>query len=72
MLVHTFAVAAVAATTILGAAAAAERIDLTPTLYREHARATADVRPASELSTTPRLVPAAPATPRIVAEAAAR
>ncbi len=72
MTTRTFVLAALAATVLAGAAAADERINLTPTLYREQARATAAVRPASELSTTPRLVPAAPATPRVVAEATAR
>ncbi|WP_204165167.1 hypothetical protein [Methylobacterium radiodurans] len=72
MTVRTLVLAAVAAATVAGSATAGERIDLTPTLYREQARATAAVRPASELTTTPRLVPAAPANPRVVAEAIAR
>ncbi len=72
MTIRTFTLAALLATTIVGAATADERINLTPTLYREQARATAAVRPASELTTTPRLVPAARATPRTVAEATAR
>nr|WP_238307141.1 hypothetical protein [Methylobacterium gregans] len=72
MTVHTFVLAALAATTVLGAATADERIDLKPTLYREQARTTASVRPTAEQTTTPRLEPAAPATPRVVAGASAR
>lgn len=41
-------------------ACAGDRIDVTPPLYRERARDTASVRPASELRTTPSLVAAAP------------
>ena len=63
---------ALAAVTFAGSALADDRINLTPTLYRDQARATASVRPASELTTTPRLVPAAPANRRVVAEATAR
>ena len=69
---RTFIVAAFASATIAGSATADERITLTPTLYRDQARATAAVRPASELTTTPRLVPAAPANQRVLAEATAR
>ena len=65
------AIAALASVAAAGAASADDRIHLTPTLYREQARTTAAVRPASELATTPRLVPAAPANPRVLAEAAA-
>lgn len=72
MTVRTFILAAIASATIVGSATAGERVDVTPTLYREQARATASVRPASELTTTPRLVPAAPASPRVIAEATAR
>lgn len=72
MTVRTFILAALASATMAGSAMADERINLTPTLYRDQARATAAVRPASELTTTPRLVPAAPAAPRIVAEAGTR
>ncbi|MDP4024646.1 hypothetical protein Q8W71_18630 [Methylobacterium sp. NEAU 140] len=69
---RTAFLAALTAVTVIGSARADERIDVTPTLYRDQARATAAVRPASELGTTPRLVPAAPTGPRVVAEAAAR
>ena len=72
MTLRPFILAVLAAATMAGCAMADERIDLTPTLYRDQARATAAVRPASELTTTPRLVPAAPAAARIVAEATAR
>ena len=41
MTIRTFTLAALLATTIVGAATADERINLTPTLYREQARATA-------------------------------
>ena len=71
MTVRTFILAALTTFTIVGSAVADERINLTPTLYRDQARATAAVRPASELTTTPRLVPVAPVAPRIVAEATA-
>lgn len=51
-------------------AVAGDLIHLTPTLYREQARATAAIRPASELTTTPSLTPRSPAPPRVVAEVA--
>lgn len=66
MTARTFFLAALAATTIVGAATADERINVTPTLYRDQARVTAAVHPASELTTTVRLVPAAPAQPHTV------
>ncbi|MCJ2066200.1 hypothetical protein MKK63_26385 [Methylobacterium sp. J-088] len=50
-------------------ALADEALTLTPPLYRDQARTTAAARPASELATTPRLVPATPAAKRIVAAA---
>ncbi len=72
MTVRTFILAAFASAAMAGSAMADEAINLTPTLYRDQARATAAVRPASELTTTPRLVPAASVNPRIVTEATAR
>ncbi|MGH1589645.1 hypothetical protein ACRBEV_16380 [Methylobacterium phyllosphaerae] len=69
MTVRTFVLAALAAVPMIGTALADEAVTLTPPLYREQARPTAAVRPASELTTTPRLVPASPATPRVVATA---
>ena len=72
MTVRTVTLAALAAVALAGPALADERINLTPTLYRDQARVTASVRPASELTTTPHLVPVAPAKSRVVAEAAAR
>jgi predicted anti-sigma-YlaC factor YlaD len=72
MTVRRLVLSALAIVAVAGSAAAGERVDVTPTLYREQARATAAVRPASELSTTPRLVPAAPADRRVVAEATGR
>ncbi|MGV7029536.1 hypothetical protein [Methylobacterium symbioticum] len=72
MTVRTFLIAAIASVTVIGSAAAEGGLTVTPTLYREQARATAATRPASELTTTPRLVPAAPAKARVVAEAGNR
>ncbi len=72
MTVRTLARAALVWTALVGSAAAQDRIDVTPTLYREQARATAAVRPASELTTIPHLVPAAPAGARTVATVVAR
>ncbi|MBE7197620.1 MAG: hypothetical protein INR70_07450 [Parafilimonas terrae] len=72
MTTRIFILSTLAAVTVAGSALADDRINLTPTLYRDQARATAAVRPATELTTTPRLVPAAPAQSRIVAEAGAR
>ena len=72
MTARTFTLATFAAVTFVGSALADDRINLTPTLYRDQARATAAMRPASELTTTPRLVPATTATRRVIAEAAAR
>lgn len=69
MTVRTIVLAALAAVPMIGAARADESIALTPPLYREQARLTAAVRPASELATTPRLVPASPASRRVVATA---
>ncbi|MBA9068434.1 hypothetical protein FHR71_002175 [Methylobacterium sp. RAS18] len=48
-----------------------ESVHLTPPLFREQARATASVRPASELTTTPHITAMAPASRKIVADAAA-
>lgn len=72
MTIRIFALAALASVTLVGSATAGDRIDLTPPLFREQARATATVRPASELTTTPSLTPAAPRPPHVVAEATAR
>ena len=69
MTVRTIVLAALAAVPMIGAARADESIALTPPLYREQARPTAAVRPATELATTPRLVPASPASRRGVATA---
>lgn len=59
------------ATFVAETAVAGDVINLTPTLYREQARATASTRPASELRTIPSLTPRAPTAPRVVAEVAA-
>jgi len=72
MTVRTLVLAALATVTLTAAATAGERIDVTPTLYRDLARVTAAVRPASELTTTPSLTPRAPAPRRIVTEASVR
>ncbi|GJD40089.1 hypothetical protein [Methylobacterium bullatum] len=69
MTVRTLVLAALATATLVGTAIANERINVTPTLYREQARVTASVRPASELTTTPSLTPRAPANRRLVADA---
>ncbi|WP_200927311.1 MULTISPECIES: hypothetical protein [unclassified Methylobacterium] len=71
MTVRTFVLAALASVTLAGTAMADERITVTPTLYREQARVTAAVRPASELTTTPSLTPRAPTARRVVADASA-
>lgn len=67
--IQLLALAAFASATVMGSAIADERINFTPPLYREQARATAAVRPASELTTTPNLTAAAPATRQAVADA---
>lgn len=67
---RTLVLAALIAASTTGAALADEALTLMPPLYREQARSTAATRPASELVTTPRLVPAAPAANRVVATAA--
>ncbi len=72
MTARTITLAALAALAFAGPALADDRITITPTLYRDQARITAAVRPATELTTTPRLVPAAPAKARVVAEVVAR
>lgn len=59
MAIRTFILAALAVVPMIGTARAGEAINLTPPLYREQARTTAAAHPASELATTPRLVPAA-------------
>lgn len=68
MTVRTLVLGAVASATLAGTAMADERINITPTLYREQARITATIRPASELTTTPSLTPRPPIARRIVAE----
>jgi len=66
MTVRTLVLAALASTTLMGSALAEDRINITPTLYRDQARATAAVRPASELTTIPSPVPPAPRAQRVV------
>ncbi|WP_318784262.1 hypothetical protein [Methylobacterium flocculans] len=66
MTLRTLVLTALAAATLTGAVQADERTYLTPPLYREQARVTATVRPASELITTPSVVVAA-ATPTCAA-----
>ncbi|BAU89662.1 hypothetical protein MPPM_1057 [Methylorubrum populi] len=60
-----------ATVTVAGSAVADEAVNVTPPLFREQARATASVRRASELTTTPHVTVAAPATRKVVADAAA-
>ena len=69
MTVRTLILAVLASAAVAGPALADDRINLTPPLYREQARATAAERPASELTTTPSLTARAPTTPRVLAEA---
>ncbi|WP_336491594.1 hypothetical protein [Methylobacterium nigriterrae] len=69
MTIRTLVLAALASAILAGTAMADDRLNVTPTLYREQARATAAVRPASELTTTPALTARAPTTRRVVAEA---
>ena len=70
MTVRTLVLAALASLTLAGTALADDRLNLTPPLYREQARATAALRPASELTTTPSVTARAPTARRVVAEAA--
>ena len=69
--IQLLALATLASVIAAGSAVADERVHLPPPLFREQARATASVRPASELTTTPHLTVAAPANRKVVAEAAA-
>ena len=69
MTVRTLVLAALASVTLGGTAMADDRLSLTPPLYREQARATAAVRPASELTTTPSVTARALTARRVVAEA---
>jgi hypothetical protein len=70
MTFRTIVLAAFATASLANTALADDRIFLTPPLYREQARATATLRPASELTTTPSLTQRVPATRRSVAETA--
>ena len=71
MTVRTLVLAVLASATLTGTVMADDRISITPPLYREQARATASIRPASELTTTPSVTARIPVAPRVVAEAAA-
>lgn len=70
MTVRTFILATLATAGLANSATAGDRTFFTPPLYREQARATATVRPASELTTTPSVTPRTPSTRRSVAETA--
>lgn len=59
MTLRTFVLATLASATLTGSVLADDRTYLTPPLYREQARATAAIRPASELTTTPSVTAAA-------------
>ena len=72
MTLRTLVLTALASATLTGAVQAGERTYLTPPLYREQARVTATLRPASELTTTPSVTPRAAPTRRVVAEAIER
>ncbi|MCJ2036493.1 hypothetical protein [Methylobacterium sp. J-068] len=67
MTMRTLVLAVLASATLTGSVKADDRTYLTPPLYREQARATAAVRPASELTTTPSLTPRGAPSRRIVA-----
>ena len=69
MNMRSLVLSAAATATLAGAASADDRIHVTPPLYREQARTTAAVHPASELTTTPSVVPPAAASRPVVAEA---
>ncbi len=60
-----------AATFAAGIATADDRINVTPPISREHARAIQAIHPASELTVTPQPVPASE-TPRPISAAASR
>ena len=60
-----------AATLAAGFASADDRINVTPPISREHARAIRAIHPAGELTVTPQPVPAAE-TPRPRSAAASR
>jgi hypothetical protein len=68
--IQLLALATLASITAAGSVVADERVHLTPPLFREQARATASVRPASELTTTPHVTAAALVSRKVVAEAA--
>lgn len=72
MSVRAVAFAALAVVSAIGSVNAGERIDFTPPLYREQARPTAAVRPATEITTTPSLVRTPLEAPRRIVEATAR
>lgn len=63
MTLRTFVLATLASATLTGSVLADDRTYLTPPLYREQARATAAIRPASELTTTPSLTAATATSP---------
>lgn len=69
MTLRTLGLAALVAAPMTGTAFADEALTITPPLYREQARTTAAQRPASELGTTPRLVPTSSPARRVVATA---
>ena len=69
MTTRALALAVLAFATLTSTVMADDRINLTPPLYREQARSTAAVRPASELNTTPSLTARALPVRRVVADA---
>ena len=71
MTTRSLALAVLAFATLTGTVMADDRINLTPPLYREQARSTAAVRPASELNTTPSLTARTLQVRRVVADAEA-
>lgn len=66
---HALALIAFASASVsAGAAMADESLNLTPPLYREQARATANVRAVSDLTTTPSLAKASSVVSRVEVE----
>jgi len=69
MTTRSLVLAVLASANLTSTVMADDRINLTPPLYREQARSTAAVRPASELNTTPSVTARALPVQRVVADA---
>ncbi|TXN17288.1 hypothetical protein FV219_00605 [Methylobacterium sp. WL122] len=68
MSIRSVVFGALAFATVTGTAMADDRTNLTPPLYREQARATANVRPVSDLTTTPSLTSASAVVSQVEVE----